>query len=392
MSRSDRKIRLLTFTNLYPNAVQPGHGLFVERRLQRLIADSTIEAVVVAPVPRVLGRYGAFREIVAFEWRHGVQVHHPRFLTIPGLGRFIAPFTMMFASLRLMRRLLRRDGFDVIDAHYFYPDGVAAALLAKIFGKPLVITARGSDVNLLPEYFFSRVLIRWAASRASRIITVSEALRERLIGLGIAAVKILTLRNGVDSSEFRPLDYANARRTLRWSGQVLLSVGNLVESKGHHRAIEALAQFPGTQLVVVGLGPYEGRLIEAADRFGVADRVQFAGALDREALVGYYSAADALVLASSMEGMPNVLLEALSCGLPVIATDCGGIREILVCPELGRLVRVGDADALVQGIREVLAVCPDRTSIRAYGERLGWDDTIRRQRIVYAETVDSSGR
>src|SRR5262245_28748568 len=139
MPGPQQPIRLLTFTNLYPNAVQPAHGVFVERRLLRLIAEQCIDAVVVAPIPRTIGSFARSRMIPMIEHRHGVDVHHPRFFTISGLGRFIAPFTMLLCSLHLVRRLLKTNGFDIIDAHYFYPDSVAAALLAKIVGKPLVI-------------------------------------------------------------------------------------------------------------------------------------------------------------------------------------------------------------------------------------------------------------
>lgn len=378
MSGLQRKIRLLTFTNLYPNSAQPGHGLFVERRLCRLVERGCIGAVVVAPVPR------SRDEVPPIEIRHGIEVHHPRFFTIRGLGRFIAPFSMMLASLRLVKRLAAQDGFDLIDAHYFYPDGVAAALLSAIVGKPLVITARGTDINVLPSYFFSRTLILWAARRAARIITVSEALRQRLIGLGVCQDKIDTLRNGVDTQEFAPRDRAEARKRLDLpDGLVLLSVGNLIESKGHHLVIEALQSLPRGYLVVAGDGEYGGALRAFAARLGVTERVRFAGLLSQEQLVDYYSAADMLVLATLREGMPNVVLEAVSCGLPIVATDCGGIAEVVDRPEMGILMRDRSAGAVADAVEDLSRRYPSRAATRAAALRLRWETTIDKQAALY---------
>jgi glycosyltransferase involved in cell wall biosynthesis len=385
-------VRLLTYTNLYPNTVQPTLGVFVERRLLRLVAEPGIDAVVIAPVPWIpppinyLRRYRSFRGISREEQRDGIHVFHPRFLSIPGLNRYLAPFTMMFATLRLVHRLVRRDGFRVIDAHYFYPDGVAAALIARVLKMPLVVTARGTDVNLLPEFPFPRLLIRWAARKADRIITVSEALRSKLVALGVCASKITTLKNGVDTDQFVLRDRCGARRNLGLpDGLILLSVGNLVETKGHHLVIEALVDLPDAYLVVVGAGEQREHLERLTRRLGVAQRVRFTGTLTAAELVSHYNAADMLVLASEREGMPNVILEALSCGLPVVAINRGGIGEIVNRPELGVLLDERSAAAIGGGIRHLLAYYPDRHTTRMAAGALGWGTTIATQAALYRE-------
>jgi teichuronic acid biosynthesis glycosyltransferase TuaC len=389
-----RAVRLLSFTNLYPNAVQATHGLFVERRLQRLVAERGVEAVVIAPIPYIPPPFGYLRTVPKYsgisrvEERAGVSVFHPRFLAVPGLSRFIAPFTMALASLSLARRLAREGRCDIVDAHYFYPDGVAAAFVAKILGKPLVITARGTDINVLPAYRFSRWLIRWSAGVAARIITVSEALRTKLIELGVSPEKITTLRNGVDTDEFVFADRADARRAVALpDGLILLSVGNLIVSKGHHLVIEALRDLTDAHLVIVGGGEYRAELERLAERLGVAQRVRFTGTLPPAEIVRYYNAADLLLLASEREGMPNVVLEALSCGLPVLAADCGGVAEIVNRPELGRLLRERNAAAIAQGVRDLLAEYPDRRETRASALSLGWGATIRKQTALYRDLV-----
>ena len=152
-------IRLLVFTSLYPSTVQPHHGVFVEERLRHLVESGRVAATVVAPVPwfpfrhRGFGAYAAFARVPEYEQRHGIHIHHPRYPVIPKLGMNIAPSLMHHALLPVLRKLAASGGpFDLIDAHYFYPDGVAAVRLGEAIGKPVVITARGSDVNVISRH------------------------------------------------------------------------------------------------------------------------------------------------------------------------------------------------------------------------------------------------
>ena len=167
------KPKVLLFSTLYPSSVRPGHGIFVETRLRELLKAGGVEARVVAPIPwfpSTHERFGSYARIArtpaAEEW-NGIAVLHPRYLLIPKLGMTSAPFAMAAASLGPLRRLIRQGfDFDVIDAHYYYPDGVAAALLAKWLGKSLAITARGTDLNLIPQHALPRRMIRWASTQA----------------------------------------------------------------------------------------------------------------------------------------------------------------------------------------------------------------------------------
>jgi teichuronic acid biosynthesis glycosyltransferase TuaC len=392
MGGAEATVRLLTYTNLYPNAEQPTHGLFVERRLLRIIGERGLKATAVAPVPwvpppiRFLRRYRSAPKVAREERRAGVRVLHPRFVSIPGLGLYLAPFAMVLSSLLLVRRLNRTEGIDIIDAHYFYPDGVAAAFLAWLFDKPLVITARGTDVNLLPTFRFARTLIRWAARVADRIITVSEALRLKLIDLGVSPDKITTLRNGVDTNEFVSGDQSDARRVKALpGGLILLSVGNLIEAKGHHLVIEALLDLPEAYLVIAGSGERREHLEQLATRLGVLSRVRFTGALAPAELVGYYNASDVLVLASEREGMPNVILEGLSCGLPVVAMDCGGVAEVVDRPEFGRLLAQRTPGEIARTVRDLWAHYPDRDATRQAARAFEWGPTIQKQAALYRD-------
>ena len=220
-----RPIRLLTFSTLYPNPAQPHHGVFVENRLRHLVAGGEAESTVLALVP---GSPAAPRRAPPSgeERRHGLAVHHPRFPAPPGIGMYTNPFALLAAArARLSRMVASGFDFDVIDAHYLYPDGVAAVRLAREFGRPVVITARGSDTSQLPAYAVPGRLIRNAIARADALVAVSAGLADGLFALGAPAAKVTVLRNGVDLGAFRPVDRAAARAELGLDGRTLLSVG-----------------------------------------------------------------------------------------------------------------------------------------------------------------------
>lgn len=378
-------MRLLTFTSLYPHPEKPSHGIFVETRLRHLLASGEVQSRVVAPVPwfplahPVFGRYAGYARIPAMEQRHGIQVLRPRFAAIPKLGMGIAPVLLAAGARRTVAQVLDSTGFDVIDAHYFYPDGVAAAMLGRYFNKPVVITARGSDISLVPAHRMARRQIVWAARQVQGLIAVCNALREAMVALGIPACKIGTLRNGVDLSLFQPTDRERVRARLGIGCYTLLSVGNLVPVKGHELVIGALPMLPGVRLLIAGTGPLQRQLAALAVHLGVADRVRFLGAQPQEALRDYYSAADALVLASAREGWPNVLLEAMACGTPAIAPRVGGIPEVVGSRDAGLICRERSSRAIASAVRELRANPPDRAATRRYAERFSWDETTQGQ-------------
>ena len=396
-------MKILTYSSLYPSDVQPQHGIFVENRLRHIAARDGIDVRVVAPVPWFpalgsrLGRYGAYAAIAGREHRFGLEVRHPRYPVIPKIGMSVAPALMYLATKGTVARL-RDDpvGVDVIDAHYFYPDGVAAALLGRALGRPVVISARGSDINLLPDFRLPRRQILWAANQASAIIAVSAALKRRMVDLGIAADKITVLRNGVDAALFTPADRDAVRAELGLTGPAMVSVGNVLSSKGQDIAIRALTTLADTTLLIVGTGAHEAAFRQLAQTLGVADRVRFVGRVDQGALARYFSAADVSVLASQREGWPNVLLESMACGTPAVATGVGGVPEIITGPETGRIMKDRTPAALAEAVLALRADPPSPQNVRRYAEGFGWEETARAQAALYAGVVSgfsaASGR
>ena len=390
-----RPVRTLLFSTLYPSSVRPGHGIFVETRLRELLKTGKVETRVVAPVPWFYStdpRHGERARMAATparEMRLGIDVLHPRYPVIPKVGMSLAPMLLALASVGPLRRVIAEGfDFDVIDAHYFYPDGVAAALLARWLGKPLVITARGSDVNLIASHALPRRLMQWAAGQADAVLGVSQALVEAMAALGLDCSKLQVVRNGVDLERFQPLPRDAMRAELGISGApVLLSVGNLVSNKGHDLVIDAVARLrvkhPGITLLIAGVGPERAALERQAQTLRLGAQVRFAGAVPNVELGRWYAAADVMVLASSREGWPNVLLESLASGTPVVATRVGGVPEILAGCRSSRLVDERTADAIAQAVQSVLTNPPERSALRTHAEGFGWAPTSAAQMTLF---------
>ncbi|MDL1859468.1 glycosyltransferase family 4 protein [Betaproteobacteria bacterium PRO7] len=377
-------MRVLTFSSLFPSEARPRHGIFVETRLRHLIADCNVEARVIAPVPwfplrsRWFGRYAVFAATPSEGTRIGgrVKVAYPRYPMLPRIGVAFQPRCMASSALTVVEAWFKGGWTpDVIDAHYFYPDGVAASMLAERLGRPYLITARGTDVNVLARMPGPARKVLRAARGAVAIIAVSEALRCALIELGVEPSKVFTLRNGVDLDVFRIEDRMAARGRLGLPEVPLLaSVGNLVEEKDQALAIRSLCELPEHHLLIVGDGPLRWKLEALSRELGVSRRVRFLAPMPQRELSYLYSSVDALLLTSTREGWPNVVLESLACGTPVVALDVGAVREILGESAVGRVVELRDPSALAAAVRSLTTARPPREEVRGYAARFGWKD------------------
>ncbi|MFL6846292.1 MAG: glycosyltransferase [Allosphingosinicella sp.] len=366
-------LRVLTLSTLYPDAARPAFGAFVERQTLALAERAGVAVEVVAPVglpiwPLSLhSHYRLLASLPAEERRGGVIVHRPRFRVWPRIDEAGAARRLAGAVLPLLRRL----AFDVIDAEFFWPDGVAAMHLAEALGLPFSIKARGSDIHFWGNRPKIAPQLLAAARRAGGLLAVSEALKRDMAALGMPEERIRVHYTGVDRDRFRPLDRAGAKARLGVEGPLLVSPGNLVPLKGHRLAVEALRHLPGATLLIAGEGPERGaieRLI-AARRLG--GRTRLLGAVAPDGMPELLAAADLMVLPSEREGLANVWLEALACGTPLLIADVGGAREVVDRPEAGRLVE-RDPGAIASAALEMLAEPPDAEAVRAAAERFSW--------------------
>ena len=323
------------------------------------------------------------------ESRHGLHVEHPRYPVAPKVGMSAAPLALCAAVLPFLRRQIR-DGrdFDLIDAHYFYPDGVGAVLLGRALDRPVIVTARGSDLNVIAQHSVPRSWIRWAARHADGLVAVSGGLKRRLVELGVGADRVRVLRNGVDLAMFHPYDREAARARLGLMRPSLLAVGNLVALKRHCLMVEALAYLPEVGLVIVGEGPERARIERVARDHKVVDRVRLLGRVPQDRLPEIYSAADLLLLVSTHEGWPNVLLESMACGTPVVVSPMDGIADIVSSAEAGRILADDTPNGLASAIRELLAVLPSRAATRLYAEQFDWQSTTAGQIALFHEILE----
>ncbi len=378
---------VVVLSSLFPSAVQPGAGLFIRERMFRVGRE--LPLAVVAPTPWFPGQ-GLLRRwkpgfrpgAPAYERQQGFDVWFPRFLSVPGALKGLDGLFMALAAWPRLRRLKREGRLDLIDAHFGYPDGYAATLLGRWLGVPVTITLRGTEVRHARDPSLAGRL-KAALQRADRVFAVSDSLRREALALGIDAARVQVVGNGVDLDKFQPLPRAEARAALGLpaDAKVLITVGALVERKGFHRVIELLPalreRFPGLVYLAVGGASPEGDLSAELRRqvqeLGLADAVRFLGPVAPDQLRVPLSAADVFVLATRNEGWANVILEAMACGLPVVATDVGGNAEVVSRPALGTIVPFGDAGALEAALHEALSQSWATGAIRQYAVSNDWD-------------------
>ena len=367
-------LRVLTLSTLYPDAGRPTFGGFVERQTRALAAREGVEVEVASgiglpPWPLSLHpHYRASREAVSGAW-NGLTVHRLPFRTLPrlpaGAGKALAR-----AMLPRLKRLRERFPFDVIDAEFFWPDGVAAMHLSRALGLPFSIKARGSDIHFWGGVPPVRSQMLEAAHEAGGLLAVSAALKESMEALGMPGEKIAVHYTGIDLDRFQPSDRAAAKAALGVEGPLLVTAGALIPLKGQALAVEAMHALPGATLILVGDGPERARLEALAKPLG--PRVRVLGNQPHDALPALLAAADAMVLPSEREGLANVWVEALACGTPLVITDVGGAREVVDRPAAGRLV-ARDAGAIADGVRSLIADPPAPEAVRKAAERFSWE-------------------
>ena len=388
-------MKIVTITTLFPFANNPKNGIFIEtrlRQLQQYFPD--VEAKVIAPVPyfpfknSYFGTYAEFAKAPYHEKRFGLDVYHPRYLVIPKIGMTLTPHTLAYSITRQAKQLIASGyDFDLIDGHYFYPDGVAIEQVAKKLNKPFTVTARGTDINLIPQFAKPKQQIQQVLQRADHTMAVCEALRQSMIELGADPENVSTLRNGVDLNLFAYQDKLSqpqlrARLSLPQQGSIVMSTGHLIERKGHHLVIEAIQALPDITLLIAGSGPDENKLHKLVQELDLASRVLFLGSLSQQELAQYYAAADISVLASSREGWANVLLESMACGTPVVATNIWGTPEVVKSHQAGVLVERNVSD-IQRGISHLLTHLPKRFDTRQYAEQFTWQSTSEDQYSIF---------
>jgi glycosyltransferase involved in cell wall biosynthesis len=392
-------MKILVFTNLYPNTLEPDFGIFIRNRTIALRQKEKVDIKVVAPVPwfppvNISARWYRFSQIPLRETIDGIEVFHPRYLVTPKIGMSLYGHSMFLGVGRLIRRIRENFAFDLIDAHFLYPDGFAACLLGRHLHCPVVLTARGSDVTSYLQMPRIKTLVARPLQQADRLIAVSNSLRDQMVVHGAIPEKISVIPNGIDPTLFFRKDPALVRRQLglRDDEKIILTVCSLVELKGVDLLIEAVARLRANtswpvRLLVVGKGPEEDRLGMLIKRLALEDCVRLVGSIANRELVDWYNAADLFFLGSSREGWPNVVCEALACGTPVVATAVNGIPEILDSEDMGIMVE-RTPEAFATGIEQAFARSWDRERIAERGQERTWQKVAGEVHDLFATVLN----
>jgi len=395
-------MRILTLTNLYPNYIQPNRGIFIKYRMDAFCKISGAEMDVVSPVPYFpqlpfKTRWTQFSRIHKHEMFDGVNIYHPRYLVVPKIVMHTHCKTMFQAAFPLVQRLHEKNPYDLIDAHWVYPDGWAAVKIGKLLKIPVVVSARGNDINEYVDFPKILPLIKWTLQHSDCNIAVCQALKDIMLDLTKKEDNIHVIGNGVDRTRFQSKIKAECRKKLGLPAdkKIILSVGLLEKRKGHHILIEALGQLrqssgESPHLYIIGAGPLRQKMIEQINMLNLADSVKLVGEMPNAELANWYSASDLLCLASDREGWPNVLLEAIACGAPVLATPVYGVPEVIHSDSVGQMVAGRTPAAFAEKIPEMLAKKWDAQKMKDFAAQHSWESVAKKVQETFNFCLDQS--
>jgi teichuronic acid biosynthesis glycosyltransferase TuaC len=389
-----RRLRVVALTKVFPNPVQPLGAAFNRQQFAALARRADLRVVVPVQWYPGAARFGKrtdagkLASVPDYDWVDGLFVRYPRIFHLPRIDYPVAAGLYVASLFPLMRRLCRDA--DVVLGSFLYPDGLAAAWMARMLGVPSVLYALGSDVNVAAQIPGVPAQLRWTLPQVNKIVAVSHDLAEKTVALGARPDQLVVIPNGVDRSIFHPQSRAAARRELGQpvEGRWILFVGRLERAKGLEELLSAFvtlaAEDWSCKLVIVGDGAMRARCDQAAAQ--LPGRILVSGGRPLSEVSRWMAAADLLVLPSWNEGTPNVILEALASGRPVVASRTGGIPALLDAPQLGELFPPRDIPALTAALRRVAQGQHDPDAISSRGS-VSWQESADQLHDVLASAA-----
>src|SRR5665647_12111 len=396
-------MRVLEVCQEFPNRYYPQLGTFIKQSIDS-IANQKVDITVVSPKPFVLPfsafPYHNFSKLPRIEHTEKYDLHYPRYVyAVP--KKYFYPITGIsyahFVSRYAIKNIKPKP--DLIHAHFSYPDGFGMIGLAKKWNIPLVISALGTIERKVAYEgtYTSRQIIK-AMNFADKVLSVSEDLKLHIVNLGINENKVIVVPNGVDTEKFKPAGKENSRKLLNLplDKNIILFVGALRSIKGVDYLIEAAKNFvdSNTELYLVGRDDgLKKSLKKMAQDFKITDFIKFIGPVDHEDIPLWISASDILVLPSLSEGRPNVVLEALACEVPVVATDVGGIPELIINGETGYLVPAKNPLELSEKVNKLLGDENQREKMGKFGRKsiiqrgLTWEAHAKKTVDIYSKLL-----
>jgi len=365
-------LKILLVSNLYPNVNEPTRGIFTEQIVEQLSKSHRIEVVAPSPwFPSILNVFKSVphKFLPKICIRKNIKIYHPQYLVIPKIGRWLYGMLFFVGIFNTLRKIKKTYNPDVINVHWMYPDGFGTVLAAKLLKIPVVTHSLGCDINEYSQYPARRFFIKLALKMANFNISVSEELKHKTISLGSSPEKSISIMNGVNSDLFTPGNKVSLRSKLNLPTDktLFLYAGNFNIEKGLEVLLRAFSlvhnENPEARLVIVGSGPLEAHIYSLVSELNLKDKLLFIGRVGHEQITDYLSAADFLCLPSLREGCPNIVLESLSSGTPVLASRVGAVPEMLASKDrvLGLLTEPNDIDGLSKILSQSLSMdWPDK--------------------------------
>jgi teichuronic acid biosynthesis glycosyltransferase TuaC len=386
---------LVVVTTFFPNSANPWRTIFVKNLVATMRLKRSLD--IIAPIALVppLARWRKQRAVQSLERVDGLDVFHPRYLAVPRLGIF-SPLTLAISILPTLRKIKAQRKSILIHAHCVYPDGVGAALASRCLGIPYVITAHGSDINVYSEKMGYRSLIRWAFAGAASVIAVSDALKTKIdrLSKSVAPKSFHIPCAGYDPNVFFPRDNLKLRDEfgIELTAKIVVFVGQLVPVKGVNVLIDAWMYLAmqnkvkrNDAVIIIGDGPCRAALTKQSSPLGA--QVRFLGSQSQSEISRWIGASTLLCLPSHSEGTPNVVVEALASGRPVISTCVGGIPELIKDTINGLLVPPNNHTALAAALNNGFAKEWDAASICSSVAEFTWSHIAERNLQVLANAV-----
>lgn len=395
-------MRILALSYLYPNSIFPEYGIFVHNRLKAVAKYH--EVIVINPISwfpfsHIFKRYRRFNNIPSQEFFDGIEVFHPRFFSVPRYFKFLDAFFYKISVIPIVENICEKSNFDIIDLHWTYPDLPTGYALKKRFKNKMIVTLRGKEAFYSTQGYIREKLIRNYLVKADAIVALSKELLEMATNKGYSGKHRKVILNGVDTSSFQYIDKIKSRKFLGLplDKNIILTVGSLIFRKGFDRIIKALKEIiqtnPNAQLIIIGTegpeGDWKKSLVQLINELILNKHVVFMGRIPNNELIYWYNASDLFCLASRGEGAPNVLIEALACGCPSVATDVGAAKEIITGDDMGIIVP-NSLDGIRYGLKKGILQRWNREKIAQSMNNFNWDWCAKKVISLYEDLLQKA--
>lgn len=392
-------MKVLAVSHMFPNRLNPTNGVFVKERIKSI--SRKVDLQVIAPLPyfplmSLINRYNGINKVAKVEEFDSLLLYHPRYFLIPKFLKFCDGYFYYKSLDSFFYNVIKSGNFDLLDFHWVYPDGFAGLKWARCLKKQIIVTIRGNESICYFEKSLKKKMLINTLKAVDHIIAVSTDMKNKVVHeYGVDESKVTVISNGIDDKNFYMINKDEAKRLcgLELDKKYILSLCRLSHEKGLEYLFEAFYSLNAkdTELIVVGDGPLKAKLSRMVSDLKIANKVKFIGAVSHSETSIWYNAADVYCLPSLWEGCPNVIIESLACGTPVVSTKVGGIPDLVPDNDYGFLVPAGDPVSLANALNNALEKNWDRNCIARYGSQNTWDQVADRVVEVFKSVLNRTG-